>query len=87
MEYMKHFKFDMVQFDRDYVTQLDDNTTYSMLNSLVTMSKDLKVQTVAKWVDNEEQKSKLIDLGIDYLQGFGIDKPINENALIEKYNS
>jgi EAL domain-containing protein (putative c-di-GMP-specific phosphodiesterase class I)/GGDEF domain-containing protein len=86
MEYMKHFKFDMVQFDRDYVTHLEDETNYAMLNSLIKMSKDLQVKTVAKWVDNEEQKKKLRVLGIQYMQGFGISKPINETELINRYN-
>jgi len=86
MEYMKHFKFDMVQFDRDYVSNLEDDTNIAMLSSLVTMSKDLHILTVAKWVDKASQKDKLISLGIDYLQGFGINKPISEETLINRYN-
>ena len=86
MEYMKHFNFDIVQFDRDYVTKLEDANTHAMLDSMVKMSKELNILTVAKWVDNDEQKNKLKTLGIDYLQGFGISKPISENALIERYN-
>ena len=86
MEYMKHFRFDMVQFDRDYVTKLEDKVTYEMLRSLVQMSKNLHVTTIAKWVDNKEQKIKLKALGIDYVQGFGIGKPISEKELINTYN-
>jgi len=86
MEYMKHFKFDMVQFDRDYVTDLENETTYAMLHSLIKMSKDLQVQTVAKWVDNDMQKKKLRALGIQYIQGFGVGKPLLEEALINRYN-
>lgn len=86
MEYMKHFKFDMVQFDRDYVTHLEDSTTYAMLHSLINMSKELQVETVAKWVDNEEQKENLRRLGIDYIQGFGVSKPVDEETLINRYN-
>jgi EAL domain-containing protein (putative c-di-GMP-specific phosphodiesterase class I)/GGDEF domain-containing protein len=86
MEYIKHFKFDMVQFDRDYVTHLEDETTYAMLQSLINMSKNLHVQTIAKWVDNESQKKKLKALGIDYIQGFGVSKPLKEEVLIRKYN-
>jgi EAL domain-containing protein (putative c-di-GMP-specific phosphodiesterase class I)/GGDEF domain-containing protein len=86
MEYMKHFTFDMVQFDREYVTRLQDKTTHAMLTSLLNMSKTLHIQTVAKWVDKEEQKRELIALGIDYLQGFGIAKPLTEKQLIDKYN-
>ncbi|MEA2048741.1 MAG: GGDEF domain-containing protein [Campylobacterota bacterium] len=86
MKYMKHFKFDMVQFDRDYVTHLDDDTSYAMLHSLIEMSKDLHVKTIAKWVDTPIQEEKLKILGIDYLQGFGISDPIEEETLIEKHN-
>ena len=86
MEYMKHFKFDMVQFDRDYVTNLEDETTYAMLHSLIDMAKNLHIQTVAKWVDNEAQKTKLKVLGINYIQGFGVSKPIDEETLINRYN-
>ena len=86
MEYMKNFNFDLVQFDRDYVTKLNDTNTYAMFSSMVKMSKDLNIITVAKWVDNESQKTKLRELGIDYLQGFGISKPISEQTLIDSYN-
>jgi len=86
MEYMKHFRFDIVQFDRDYVTNLDDTNTRAMLNSLIQMAKELRIITVAKWVDKPEQQEKLIKMGIDYLQGFGIAKVINENELIDRYN-
>jgi EAL domain-containing protein (putative c-di-GMP-specific phosphodiesterase class I)/GGDEF domain-containing protein len=86
MEYMKHFRFDIVQFDRDYVTKLDDTNTRAMLNSLIQMAKDLNITTVAKWVDRPEQEEELIKMGIDYLQGFGIAKVINERELINRYN-
>lgn len=86
MEYMKHFKFDMVQFDRDYVTKLEDKTTLAMLESLVNMSKEIDITTVAKWVDKSPQRKTLTALGVDYLQGFGIAKAIDEFELIEYYN-
>jgi len=86
MEYMKHFKFDMVQFDRDYVTHLEDETTYAILHSLIKMSKDLQVKTVGKWVDNDMQKKQLRVLGINYIQGFGVSKPLTEETLINRYN-
>jgi len=86
MEYMRHFKFDMVQFDRDYVSHLDDRSSHAMLQSMVDMSRSLRILTVAKWVDKEDQKKKLIEMGIDYLQGFGIAKPLSEEQLINTYN-
>ncbi len=86
MEYMKHFNFDMVQFDRDFVTNLDDKNSLSILKSLIDMSKELGLTSVAKWVDNDRQKEKLEELGIDYVQGFGIGKQLDEYTLLETYN-
>jgi len=82
MEYMKHFSFDMIQFDREYVTKLSDKTTFAMLDALIKMAKALGITTVAKWVDKEEQKEQLKALGIDYLQGFGIAKPVDKYHLL-----
>jgi len=86
MEYMKHFHFDIVQFDRDYVTRLDDSNSTAMLRSLVQMANELSIITVAKWVDKPEQKEKLTQMGIHYLQGFGIAKALREDMLIKQYN-
>ncbi|NOR55697.1 MAG: EAL domain-containing protein, partial [Sulfurovum sp.] len=68
------------------VTDLEDKTTYAMLQSLIHMSQELEVKTVAKWVDNEKQKSTLRNLSIDYIQGFGVSTAIDENTLINQYN-
>jgi len=87
MEYMRHFKFDMVQFDRDYVGKLEDKASNAMLSSLIRMSKELGIETVAKWVDKTSQKETLERMGIDYLQGFIIAKPLSEEDLVNRYNS
>jgi len=86
IEYMKHFKFDMVQFDRDFVTNLGDANSLSIFKSLIDMSKGQQITTVAKWVDKEEQKQRLKELGVDYLQGFGIGRQLTERQLIQHYN-
>jgi len=86
MEYMKHFNFDLVQFDRDYVTKLNDANTRAMLYSLIQMAKELNISTVAKWVDRPDQEAKLTKMGVDYLQGFGIAKAVTEEELIQHYN-
>ncbi len=86
MEYLKYFKFDVVQFDRDFVSRLGDKNNVSMLKSLIDMSHDLDIRTVAKWVDKVEHIETLQKLGIDYVQGFGVGKPLTERELIQKYN-
>jgi len=84
MEYMKHFHFDLVQFDRDFVANIEDSNTNAMLKSLIEMSKSMNIVTVAKWVDNSTKKIKLQEMGIEYIQGFSVGKPISQIQLIEQ---
>ena len=83
--YMKHSAIDMVQFDKEFTKNLNDEKQLAILRSLVTLSKTLHVLTAAKWVDHPGQKRALEKLGIDYLQGFAIAEPIDTKTLLEKY--
>lgn len=85
LEYMKHFKFDMIQLDRDFITDINKTHTKVMLNAILDVSKNYGVATVAKWVDKPEQKDMLKELGIDYIQGFMVHKPLFESELLRKH--
>ena len=86
IDYIRHFKFDMLQFDRDYIANIEDDQSNMMLRTMVSMSKENGILTVAKWVDTQKQKEKLEELGIDYIQGFTVHKPLYEDELLAKHN-
>jgi len=85
-DYIKYFKFDTVQFDRDFIRRLDNPKSLALFTSLMKMCKDLNIITIAKWVDKEKQKNRLSELGIDYMQGYGIQKPISKRELIIQHH-
>jgi len=33
------------------------------------------LETIAEWVDSEDVRKTLIEIGVDYAQGFSINKP------------
>lgn len=82
--YMKEFTFDMLQLDKEYTAKIDDHNYATILQSLLAMAKDLQIESIAKWVDTQEQKEKLTSFGVDYLQGFGIAKPISYETLLKQ---
>ena len=47
----------------------------AFVNSIVTLAKELHIQTIAEFVENEEVVDVLSDLEIDYYQGYHIGKP------------
>jgi len=81
-----YFGYAHLCISKSFVTNIEDANTQAMLKSLVEMSNSMNITTVAKWVDNTSKKEALAKIGIEYIQGFGVGKPINEKELIEKYN-
>ncbi len=86
MDYIKYFSFDIVQFDREYISNIDDEKYVSIFASLINMVKELNIETIAKWVDDPHTIEKLTKMGIDYIQGFSVSKVLSESELIAKYN-
>ncbi len=86
MEYIKYFSFDIVQFDREYISRIKDEKYLSIFASLIKMVKELHIETIAKWVDDDKTIDILKKMDIDYIQGFSVSKVLNESELISKYN-
>ncbi|ADV47224.1 EAL domain-containing protein [Nitratifractor salsuginis] len=86
MEYLRHFPFDMIRFDREYTFDVEAGKNLSILKSFINMAQEMGITTVAKWVDKKEKIHQLEELGVDYIQGFATGRVLKEEELIERYN-
>ena len=74
--YIKKFPIDYVKVDGDFIVNINkDLKDKAFVNSIITLAKELKIQTIAEFVENEEIVEVLDELKIDYYQGFHIGKP------------
>jgi len=67
---------DMVKIDGDYVKNLStspDNQLF--VRTLVDLAKNFRLVTVAEWVSSEEDAKLLLELGVDYFQGYYFGQP------------
>ena len=46
-----------------------------MVKSISDVAKAIGIETIAEFVETEEIREKLIDIGISYSQGYHIHKP------------
>ncbi len=86
MEYLRHFPFDMIQFDREYTFDLKDGKSLPMLRSFIAMAHEMQMLTGAKWVDTPDKVTILRELGVDYIQGFSAGRVLDERAFVAQYN-
>ena len=74
--YLRELPVDYVKIDGSFVTGIHKNRTdYAMVRSINDLAHFLGQETIAESVENEEIVEKLGDIGVDYLQGWGIGRP------------
>jgi EAL domain-containing protein (putative c-di-GMP-specific phosphodiesterase class I) len=52
-----------------------------IVQTIIRLAQDLRMETVAEGVENQEQINQLQKLGCDYIQGFMLAKGLPENMI------
>jgi diguanylate cyclase (GGDEF)-like protein/PAS domain S-box-containing protein len=74
--YLKNLPVDYLKIDGSFVKgMLEDPIDASMVASINQIGHVMGMQTIAEFVENDAILAKLKELGVDYAQGYGIDKP------------
>ena len=82
--YLKHLPFDTLKIDGIFVKDITtDEISQAVIRSINEVSHILGMTTVAEYVENDETKQLLKDMGVDYAQGYGIDKPFPAENLFD----
>ena len=73
---------DYIKIDGTFIKDvIVDPIDLEIVSSIVKIAKMLGVKTVAEFVDNKAVFNKVIELGVDYAQGFLLSKPTPLPAL------
>lgn len=76
-QYLSSMHVDFVKIDGKYIKNiLNDQRDLVMVKNLTQMCKDLNIKVVGEFVENKEIAEILLDLGVDYGQGYYFGKPI-----------
>ena len=74
--YLKNLNVDVLKIDGMFVRDImDDAIDEEMVSSINNIGHVMGMETIAEFVENEQIAEKLIDMGVNYLQGYGIGKP------------
>ena len=74
--YLRHLPLDLLKIDGTFVRGIErDPINRAMVGSMAQIARQLGLRTVAEFVENEAARACLRELGIDYIQGYLIDRP------------
>ena len=76
-KYLKTLPVDVLKIDGAFIKNIaTDAADYAMVKSINEMAHMMGKKTVAEYVENTDILEKLREIGIDYAQGYGIEKPM-----------
>ncbi len=74
--YLRSLPVDFLKIDGLFVRDiLDDSTDFAMVRTINDIGQLLGKQTIAEYVENEAIQQRLVDIGVDWVQGYGVGKP------------
>lgn len=81
--YLKNMPVDYLKIDGSFVKDmLSDSINMAMVESINQIGHVMGIKTIAEFVETTQLADKLKLLGVDYAQGYGIDKPSPYHAKV-----
>jgi diguanylate cyclase (GGDEF)-like protein/PAS domain S-box-containing protein len=74
--YLKHLPVDYLKIDGSFVKDMiEDPIDHAMVEAINHIGHVMKIETIAEFVENDAILEALRRVGVDYAQGYGIEKP------------
>ncbi|OZG74960.1 hypothetical protein BTA51_00735 [Hahella sp. CCB-MM4] len=75
--YLQKLPVDFLKIDGVFVRDINENmTNYAMVKSISELSRFLGMATIAECVEDQAGLDALSEIGVEYVQGFYIEKPV-----------
>jgi len=75
--YLIKMNVDFLKIDGSLINNIDtDKNSYLVVQTIADFAKKLGIKTVAEFVHSSSIMDKVKEIGVDYSQGYYIDKPL-----------
>ncbi|MBU2368643.1 MAG: bifunctional diguanylate cyclase/phosphodiesterase [Alphaproteobacteria bacterium] len=84
ISYLRTYGVDKLKIDQSFTAQLgQDEEIDSIVRSIIDLGRAMKMQLTAEGVETESQRSILIAMGCDQLQGYLLSRPVSDQVMLD----
>lgn len=90
LSYLQQLPFREIKIDRSFINNLSDQRMYAVMRTIIQLSKDLSLRSVAEGIETAEQRQKMLAIGCDIGQGYYFYRPMlleDINAMLQQLSS
>jgi diguanylate cyclase (GGDEF)-like protein len=74
--YLKEIPADFIKIDGSFVKDINQSpANYAITRTIVDLTHELGMRSIAEWAETHDTIAALVELGVDYGQGFGLARP------------
>lgn len=74
--YLKYMPVDFLKIDGEFIKSMKkSHADRTFVRGMVDVARGLGIKTIAEYVEDAETIDILLDIGVDYAQGYYIGKP------------
>ena len=75
-----------IKIDREIISGIHDNIDkQKIVENTISYAKERNIKVIAEGIETEKEMHKVIELGVDYMQGYYLARPFLEPPQISEY--
>ena len=86
--YLKELPADLLKIDGSFIVNMNKHpANEAIVEAIVNLGRNLGMRTVAEWAEDHATVRTLVEIGVDYVQGFAIARPQSPERLLAASSS
>lgn len=86
--YLKELPADLLKIDGSFIVNMNKHpANVAIVEAIVNLGRNLGMRTVAEWAEDLATVRTLVEIGVDYVQGFAVARPQSPERLLTASSS
>ena len=81
--YLKEFTADLLKIDGNFIVNMNQHpANVAIVEAIVNLAKNLGMKVIAEWAEDQATVQTLVEIGVDYVQGFVVARPQHPDHML-----
>ncbi|WP_342129071.1 EAL domain-containing protein [Hydrogenophaga sp. OTU3427] len=86
--YLKDLPGDLLKIDGSFIVNMNQHpANIAIVEAIVSLARNLGMKTIAEWAEDCATVQTLVEIGVDYVQGFVVARPQHPDLLLQAVSS
>ncbi|MDW8335728.1 MAG: EAL domain-containing protein [Tepidimonas sp.] len=82
--YLKDLPADILKIDGSFIVNMNRHpANVAIVEAIVSLAQNLGMKTIAEWAEDFETVETLAEIGVDYVQGWALSRPVAPDRLLQ----